>query len=121
MIRDRNALAFAAALVGMLLAGIATAEEPAGQEVTIAGMLVGIEEDQDGNPTRVYLQDDNLGPVLVADDAKGKELVARAGTQVEIHGRLVNLDSPEDDFGLLIHVQSWIPLGGNDASEDEGN
>ena len=91
------------------------AGESEGQSATIAGMLVGVNEDQDGNFTRVYLQDDNLGAVLVADDEMGKKLVEHAGSQVEISGRLVELDGPELGFTLVIYVESWTPLGGDEA------
>ena len=100
-----------AVVAGVLLLAVGpVASQEKGQIATIAGMLYGTDEDSNGNPTRVFLQDDNLGDILVADDEKGAELVAHAGTQVKITGTLVDT---EGDYDLMIYVDTWSPLPDN--------
>jgi hypothetical protein len=93
----------------LLCAGLVASQDS--QPAKVAGMLVGIDEDANGNFTRVYLEDDSIGNILVADDEKGAELVAKAGTQVEITGTLV--DQVNGDYALLIYVKNWAPLTEN--------
>jgi hypothetical protein len=82
-----------------------------GEAVTVAGMLVGIEEDADGNYTRVFLKDGRLGNILIANDENGSELVARAGSQVEVSGNLV--DKMDGEYDMVLYVSSWSPLTDN--------
>jgi len=103
-----TALALAATLAFALLPAGGIAGEA--QIVTISGTLVGIAEDNEGDYTRVFLQDEDLRRLLVANNDKGKELLDRAGSAVVVHGRLVDLDGPELGFTLEIYVESWKPL-----------
>ena len=98
----------AAILVGGAL--LAQEQEP-GQEhaTTLAGMLVGIDEDDDGDFERVYLQTEDLGPVLVVDDENGQKLLQMAGSQAEVTGALEDVD--EGQFGMQIRVTGYRPIG----------
>lgn len=80
------------------------------QEVTIAGMVVGIDENDDGEFERVYIQDDNLGQILVVDDANGKKLLELAGSQVEATGLLEDGATALDEFGMQIHIKTYRPI-----------
>ena len=93
----------------LVISGVPAEDE--GEPVTVAGMLVGIEEDADGSYTRVFLKSSRLGNILVADDENGAELVAHAGSQVEVVGNLV--DEMDGEYDKVIHVSSWSPLADN--------
>jgi hypothetical protein len=98
-----------AGLAVILACGALLAQEPEGQATTLAGMLVGIDEDDDGDFERVYLQTENLGPVLVVNDETGQKLLHMAGSQVEVTGALEDIDDGE--FGMQIRVSGYRPIG----------
>ena len=108
MKQSPNGIALTVTLALALLPASAIAGEA--QYATISGTLVGIAEDNDGNYTRVFLQDEDLRRILVANNDKGKQLSNRAGSAGIVHGRLVELDGPELGFTLEIYVESWKPL-----------
>jgi len=82
------------------------------QEGTIAGMVIGIDQDGDGNPQHVCIQDDNLGtPVLVVDDEKGRELLKVIGSQVEATGTLEHTDEATvEGYDLQIRIKQYKVL-----------
>jgi len=99
----------------LLLAGPATVAQGDGftpQEATVAGMVRGVDQDDQGNPRRVCIQDDNLPtPVLVVADEKGRELLALVGSQVEASGTLEHTDDAEvEGYDLLIRIESYRVL-----------
>ena len=93
-------------LISIVIAGTVHAQE---EEATVAGMLVGIYEDENGNFTRVYLQDDNLGAILIVDDENGKKLLELVGTQIEATGILEDLEG--EDFAMQLHVKVYRSIG----------
>lgn len=99
-------------LLALVVGGIAAAQdEDSPQKVTISGFLEGIEEDDGGNPQRVYIQDDNLGPILVVDDEKGDELLELVGSQVEVSGLLEHTDEATvEGYDYQIRVWSYEVL-----------
>ena len=99
-----------AGLAVILVGGALLAQEgEQGQATTLAGMLVGIDEDNNGDFERVYLQTENLGPVLVVNDENGQKLLHMAGSQVEVTGALEDVDDGE--FGMQIRVSGYRPIG----------
>jgi len=104
--RFRTLAVVSVALVSMVVAGAVPAQD---QEVHVAGMLVGFDEDDDGNFQRVYLEDDDLGPILVVDDETGKKLLELAGSQIEATGMLEDIE--DGRFGLQIRVSSYRSIG----------
>jgi hypothetical protein len=97
-----------------LIAGSVAAEDPGfqPQQATIAGMVRGIDEDDEGHPRRVCIQDDNLpSPVLVADDDKGRELLTLVGSQVEASGTLEHTEEAEaEGYDFMIRIDSYRVL-----------
>jgi len=82
------------------------------QKATIAGMVRGIDENDQGIPQHVCIQDDNLPtPVLVVADEKGRELLALVGSQVEATGMLEHTEKAEvEGYDLQIRIESYKVL-----------
>jgi hypothetical protein len=81
---------------------VASAVTDSVQQTTVHGELGIAEEDDDGNVTRVYVYDLDRGSVLVADTAKGRELIRHLGSRVKVEGKLAESADPAYDWMIEV-------------------
>lgn len=106
--RDRAIVSLAV----ILLAGtVAWAEPEEARDddeptpVTVVGDVEIADEDDEGDIRQVYIMDLDLGPVLVANEARGRELHAHVGRTVKVKGQLEESDEP--GFEHQVRVASF--------------
>lgn len=87
-----------AVLVGLLPWAAAVGSD--GEPLTISGEVGIAEEDDDGNPVRVYIDDLDRGAVLVLDTPKGRELIRLLGSTVKVKGLLRESEDPAWDWTI---------------------
>lgn len=106
-------------LAGLIafLAGVALAESEAWRQ-TVKGEVQEVETDADGNVLRVSIDDGEWGPVLVADDARGRELARHVGEEVAATGKMHELEEEENPFEYLIVVETFTFLDDPSGLDD---
>jgi hypothetical protein len=98
---------FSCFLIAMLVVAFwAGAQEPEPDVGTIVGEVEVAAEDDEGNVIAVSIYDGEWGSVLVADNARGRELLDLVGSTVEATGMITELGDGED-FDYEILVQSY--------------
>lgn len=63
-----------------------------GCRIKIAGVIAPRERDKRGNPIQVSIDTDRFERYIIADDAKGQELLNYLNADVEIEGRVIGED-----------------------------
>lgn len=100
---------FALLVAGSLIAQGQDDDAREGQE-TVFGRVMVAEENDDGEVLAVSIDDADWGPVLVASNGRGRELVELVGAFVEATGRIDELD--EEEFSYIIHVEAYSVIEG---------
>ena len=98
-----------AMLVGAFWAQAPAKEGAQGSEPevdTVVGEVEAAAEDDEGNIIAVSIYDGEWGSILVAENAKGQELLDLVGSTVEATGMITELGA-EEDFDYEILVQSY--------------
>jgi hypothetical protein len=94
-------------------------DEPDRGSATVRGEVLVNDYDDDGNVASVWIQDDELGDVLIDPSGVGNELTEYVGHEVEATGRLL----PADDapgFDHVLHVERYTVDSGDRYDDDQG-
>jgi len=100
--------------IGASLAAPAVGESEVWKE-TLWGEVQAAESAVDGAVLRVLIDDSGWGPVLVAEQGKGRELRKLVGVTVEATGQMQGIHDAESPYDYLIVVDQFTVV---DAAYD---
>jgi hypothetical protein len=112
----RHASVALTALLLILLAGVAAAEEL--EVFTLEGEVEpAAYDDETGDVTAVAIYDGEWGVVLVSPSGKGKELLNHVGALVTATGPITELEA-DSEFAYEIKVSRYTIVQPGDTAED---